>query len=269
VHCVLQSLAINAVRAGQAINGTPVVGVGGRALSLACGLLSPDTIWRVLRDLRDRPGSPVTHIRPAIGVEADWYALTRQNVVESDPVRLQRARVEDVHPAWFVLGHHHRRAYELIAHHGLTRKDSLCAAARVSTSTLNATISTLATAGLLTSTGRGSIAVGPVSLDDIAAAHHLDDVRHARIAEYRAERQLWRAWLHAREAQREHPTPSTDQHEPTNTTMSPYDGALEQAYLQSVMATGPPDHAGDDHDAELDQAIKAVMSLLGGRVLAA
>jgi len=269
VHCVLQSLAINAVRAGQTINGTPVVGVGGRALSLACGLLSPDTIWRVLRDLRDRPGSPVTHIRPAIGVEADWYALTRQNVVESDPVRLQRARVEDVHPAWFVLGHHHRRAYELIAHHGLTRKDSLCAAARVSTSTLNATISTLATAGLLTSTGRGSVAVGPVSLDDIAAAHHLDDVRHARIAEYRVERQLWRAWLHAREAQREHPTPSTDQHEPTATTMSPYDGALEQAYLQSVMATGPPDHAGDDHDAELDQAIKAVMSLLGGRVLAA
>jgi hypothetical protein len=269
VYCVLQSLAVNAARAGQTVNGTPVVGVGGRALSLAAGLLSPDTIWRVLRDLRDRPGSPVTHIRPAIGVDADWYALTSQNPIETDSVRLQRARVEDVHPAWFVLGHHHRRAYELIAHHGITRKDSLCAAARVSTSTLNATISALATAGLLTSTGRGTVAVGPVSLDDIAAAHHIDEVKHARIAEYRAERQLWRTWLQAREAQHGHPTPATDEQQTTATTIPARDTALEQAYLESVMATGPPDHAGDEHKTELHQAIEAVMSLLGGRLLPA
>jgi hypothetical protein len=269
VHCVLQSLAINAVRAGQTINGTPTVGVGGRALSLASGLLSPDTIWRVLRDLRDRPGSPVTHIRPAIGVEADWYALTSQNIVETDPVRLQRARVEDVHPAWFVLGHHHRRAYELITHHGLTRKDSLRAAARISTSTLNTTISVLATAGLLTCTGRGTVGAGSVGLDDIAAAHHLDEIRQARIAEYRAERDLWRAWLQARETQHGHPTAAADQQESTATTTPASDAAFEQAYLESVMATGPPDHPDNEHTAELDQAIQAVVLLLGGRLLTA
>ena len=64
VHAVLQTLAVSAARAGEIINGTPVVAVGGRSLSLGSGLLSPDTIWRTLRDLRDRPGSPVTLIRP-------------------------------------------------------------------------------------------------------------------------------------------------------------------------------------------------------------
>ena len=268
VHCVLQSLAINAVRAGQTVNGTPTVGVGGRGLSLAAGLLSPDTIWRVLRDLRERPGSPVTHIRPAIGVDADWYALTRHNRVETNPVRLERARVEDVHPAWLVLGHHHRRIYELVAHHELTRTDSLRAAVCVSASTLNASIATLTTVGLITRTGRATVGIGRVSLDDVAAAHHIDGIRQERIAEYRAERQQWRAWLEARDAHRAWPTPAANQEYPTAGTMPTHDTAAEHAYLESVMATGPPEDPYAEHALELD-AIDAVVSLLGGRLLPA
>ena len=268
VHCVLQSLAINAVRAGQTVNGTPTVGVGGRALSLGSGLLSPDTIWRVLRDLRDRPGSPVTHIRPAIGVDADWYALTSQNWVETNPARLERIRVEDVHPAWFVLGYHHRRVYELIAHHELTDTDSLRVGARISTSTLNATIAILTTVGLITRTGRATVGIGPVGLDDVAAAHHIDEVRQARIAEYRAERQQWRIWLEARDAHRAWPMPAANHDYPMVAPMLEHDTVVEQAYLESVMATGPPEDPHADHAIELD-AIDAVVSLLGGRLLPA
>ena len=138
----------------------------------------------MLRDLRDRPGSPITQVRSAIGVDADWYALTSQNKIETDPIRLQRARVEDVHPAWHVLGHQHRRVYELIAYHGLTNRADLYAAARTSKSTVNATIIELTVAGLIKTTGRGTVATGPTSLDDIATAHHLDDINrkpHRRI----------------------------------------------------------------------------------------
>jgi hypothetical protein len=222
----------------------------------------------VLRDLRNRPGSPVTHVRPAIGVDADWYGLTSQNRIETNAVRLERARVEDVHPAWFVLGHHHRRIYELVAHHGLTRTDSLRGAARISTSTLNATIATLTTVGLITRTGRATVAIGPVSLDDVAAAHHIDEIRQARITEYRAEREQWRTWLEARNTHRAWPAPAANQDCPMVGTMPEYNTGVEQAYLDCVMATGPPEDPYADHAIELE-AIDAVVSVLGGRLLPA
>ena len=50
---VYQALAMHAVRAGEVINGVPVVGVGGRSLSIATGLLSETTVWEFLRDTRD------------------------------------------------------------------------------------------------------------------------------------------------------------------------------------------------------------------------
>ena len=63
VHAVLQTLAWHAYTAGEQKNGTWVVAVGGRSLSLATGLLSEDAVWRVLRDLRDRPGAPLIRTR--------------------------------------------------------------------------------------------------------------------------------------------------------------------------------------------------------------
>ncbi len=267
VHAVLQTLAVHADRAGQMINGTPVVGVGGRALSLACGLLSPDTIWRVLRDLRDRPGSPITQVRSAIGLDADWYALTSQNKIETDPTRLQRARVEDVHPAWGVLGHQHRRVYELIAYHGLTNRADLYAAARISKSTVNATIIELTVAGLIKTTGRGTVATGSTSLNDIATAHHLDDITQTRIAEYRAERTQWRNWLEARETRIGRSTPSASSIAPCTTATPGSDDPIEQAYLESVLSTGPPADIEHNTSRQHTDAIALIGDMLGGRIL--
>ena len=238
VHAVLQTLAVSAARAGEIINGTPVVAVGGRSLSLGSGLLSPDTIWRTLRDLRDRPGSPVTLIRPHLELNADRYALTSQNQVDADPAASRRVQVADVHPAWSVLGQHLRRVYELVADHQLTNRNDIYAAARISKSTGNAAITELNIAGLIAITGRATVAKGPTTLDQIATAHHTEDIRQARIAEYRAERRAWRAWL----ASREHTTGTELVGVPDapGQPISHSDHELDQAYLRAVLAHGPP-----------------------------
>ena len=91
VHAVLQTLAWHALTAGELINEVWVVGVGGRNLSLGTGLLSPDAVWRVLRDLRDRPGAPLILTRQAVNGDADYYALTTPHGIASDPARAQRS----------------------------------------------------------------------------------------------------------------------------------------------------------------------------------
>ena len=63
VHAVLQTMAFYALVAGEQRSGTRLVGVGGRTLSLGCGLFSEDTVWRVLADLRERPGAPLVLVR--------------------------------------------------------------------------------------------------------------------------------------------------------------------------------------------------------------
>ena len=112
------------------------------------------------------PGKPLLEIagKPMI-----------QHVVERvrQATAPQRVIVADVHPAWSVLGRQHRAMYDLIAHAGMTRPADIYAAARVSTRSGQLTLSALATAGLIARVGR-TVAIGPVSLDDIAAAHHLD-----------------------------------------------------------------------------------------------
>ena len=62
---VLQALAISAVRAGELVNGVPVVAIGGRSLSIAAGLLSESTVWAVLRTLRDMSGAPILLVNKA------------------------------------------------------------------------------------------------------------------------------------------------------------------------------------------------------------
>ena len=169
----LPALAVHAARSGEIINGVPVVAVGGRSLSLATGRPSETTVWDFLRTVRDQPGAPLVRTRIAQGREADCYALTRQNPAPVDDAAIASARVENVHLAWKVIGHRHRRIYELIVHRGLSNPDDICAAAHVSTSTGYTTLAALATAGLIRRS-RGAVACGPISLDVIAAAHHLD-----------------------------------------------------------------------------------------------
>jgi hypothetical protein len=260
VHAVLQALAFYAAVAGEQRSGTRLVGVGGRTLSIACGLLSEDTVWRVLADLRDRPGAPLVLVRHGLGTEADTYALTTQNRVTTDETRPQRVRVEAVHEAWSVLGHHLRRVYELVAYHGLTRKADIYAAAALPRATGDKMITDLEIAGLLTKTTRGTVAPGTVALDDIAARHHLDQKRDDRLQRHRAERAAWHRWLADREEQR---TPAGSLAEPAFAPASVGTDAAQEhaAWRDAVMATGPP--ADDDTDAE-HRAIELIAEVFGG-----
>ncbi|ODQ91359.1 hypothetical protein BHQ17_16775 [Mycolicibacterium holsaticum] len=267
VHAVLQSMAFYAVLAGEHRSGTWLVGVGGRTLSLSCGLLSEDTVWRVLADLRERPGAPLVLARQHIGTEADVYALTMQNRVSNDPADAERVRIEPVHDAWIVLGHHLRRIYELVAHHGLTNKADIYAAAAVARATGDAMVLDLEVAGLLKRTGRGTVARGPVELDSIAQGHHLDEARAVRLQRHQAERAAWKNWLDEREQVRNGaPHPGGRETLVEHGRSTGLDEPTERAYLHLTMSTGPPPM--DDIDIERE-AIEMIAELLGGRILTA
>jgi hypothetical protein len=268
VHAVLQTLAFYALMAGERRAGSWLVGVGGRTLSLSAGLLSEDTLWRVLVDLRERPGAPLVLVRQHIGLDADVYALTVQNRVTTDPAHAERVRIEPVHDAWIVLGHHLRRIYELVAHHGLTNKADIYAAARLPRSTGDAMVSDLEIAGLLTRTGRGEVAPGPESLDRVAERHRLHDMREDRLVRHRTERAAWRRWLAEREEAHLSGGPS---HDAASTASASKDGMYEPddeqelaAWLEYVMATGPP---VDQYELERE-AIELIAELLGARIVA-
>ena len=258
---IFQALAIHAARSGEVINGVPVVGVGGRSLSLATGLLCETTVWDFLRTVRDRPGAPLVRTRAAQGRDADVYALTRQNPAPVDNTALASARIEDVHPAWKVLGHQHRRIHELIVHRGLTNPRDICAAAHVSISTGYTSLAALATAGLI-HRSRGAVAPSSTSLDTIAAAHHLDDDRAQRIARHRHQRATWHTWLAIRDA--EHSPTTVDAAEVRAAGQPKTAAAARQAqYLASVLATGPP-----PSDEEADKLLM-LSEMLGARVISA
>jgi hypothetical protein len=254
---VYQALAVHAVRSGEVINGVPVVGVGGRSLSLATGLLSETTVWQFLRDTRDLPGSPLVRTRIAQGRQPDYYALTRQHQLETSRPVIAATRVEDVHMAWKIIGHRHRRVYEAIVHRQLDNPQDVFAAAHIATSTGYAALGTLATAGLITRR-RGHLRAGPVKLDDIAAAHHLDEQRTQRIQRHQRERATWHDWLTTREEAR---TPIPANNHSTTTLTEPADPHRDE-YLAAVLATGPPAAQDERH------AIELLGELVGATVVA-
>ncbi|NTY62051.1 hypothetical protein [Mycolicibacterium sphagni] len=256
VHAVLQTLAWHAYTSGEQINGTWLVSVGGRNLSLGTGLLSEDAVWRVLRDLRDRVGSPLILTRPHVGVEADTYALTTPHGIKLDDIWADRVRVEPVHDAWSIAGHARRRIYELVVHHRLTRRADIYAAAAVSPTAGDEAMTALQIVGLITRTGHGIVAAGPVTLDALAAAHDTQTTREERISRYRTERAEWRTWLDDRE----------QQHEATTLAVlaqgQPTDVGAEQSFWATAMANGPP-----ETDEHLD-VIELVADILGARIVA-
>lgn len=259
---VYQALAIQAVRAGDVINGVPVVGVGGRALSIATGLLGETTVWEFLRETRDLPGSPLVRTRIAQAREPDYYALTHQNPMGVTAETVAATRVEDVHPAWKVIGHRHRRIYELIVHRNLERPRDVFAAAHTPSSTGYDTLATLKIAGLITHE-RGRLAAGPVTLDDIATAHHLEEQRAQRISRHQEERASWHSWLRSREEAHQPPLSAHYGGDSTTATMTGLDGADHEEYLSAVLATGPP-----PIEEEI-RAIELLAELVGARVLTA
>ncbi|MFL0286815.1 hypothetical protein ACJH6J_20255 [Mycobacterium sp. SMC-18] len=260
VHAVLQTLAWHALTAGELINGVWVVGVGGRNLSLGAGLLSPDAVWRVLRDLRDRPGAPLILTRQAVNGDADYYALTTPHGIASDPARADQVRIEPVHDGWWVAGHHLRRIYELVVYYGLTNRADILAAARVSATAGDESLTSLEILGLITRTGRGTVAPGATTLDSLAAAHDTDSVRQERIARYRAQRDQWQAWLADRDESR-----ADAEMAKITRAMPPEDPEVDRTFWAATLAHGPP--AVNEIEAER-QALDLVAEILGGRIVA-
>lgn len=253
---VYQALAIHAVRSGEMINGVPVVGVGGRALSIATGLINETSVWEFLRETRDQHGSPLILTRPAQGREPDYYALTQQNQLHVSAESVAGTRVEDVHLAWKIIGHRHRRIFEVIAHQGITRPADIFAAAHTSTSSGYTTLAALSTVGLITHQ-RGEVALGSVTLDAIAEAHHLAEQREQRIRRHQNERAGWHAWLAIREEART----SREDSIATDTWASEPLDQHRSEYLTAVLATGPPSIDEEHH------AIELLAELMGGRVI--
>mgnify|MGYP000904257684 FL=1 len=272
VRDVFQALAVKAVLAGTVKAGVPVVGVGGRSLSLSGGLMAPTTVFEVLRRTRDMVGSPIVLVRPRVGREADFYALTATNPDGLRPVPRDRVAVRDVHPAWSILGRQHRFIHELITETGLTRPADIYAAARVSARSGQLTLAALTTAGLITRVGR-FVGPGSVSLDDIAAAHHLDETMAERIARFRRERAAWHDWLALQDELRGLAAPENASDGAS--AFSGADLADQDEYLAAVLAHGPPP-AADEPEPPLPRlqnrdeadAIELLESLLGARVLA-
>ena len=58
--------------------------------------------------LRETPGAPILLIAKGSGLVADRYALTTPDITDPTPDP-GRPAVTDVHPAWAIHGHQHRR----------------------------------------------------------------------------------------------------------------------------------------------------------------
>ncbi len=236
---VLQALAVMAVRAGALVDGVPVVAVGGRSLSLPAGLLGESAVWSVLRRLRETPGSPLLLVRQGSGRDADTYALVTPSVTDPTPNAPGRPAVAPIHPAWSVLGHQHRRLYELVDA-GITTPGALTAAARSSTSTVHAGLAELTRYGLLQRAGHGRVTTGKTTLDDIAATHRLDREWTDRITAHQHARALWHRWLDGgrRNPVDEHPVPAAPPD--VGRDYARDTDLADQDYLAAVLATGPP-----------------------------
>lgn len=193
----------------------------------------------------------------AQGRQPDFYALTRQHRLHTARSAINTTRVEDVHPAWKIIGHRHRRIYELIVHRQLSDPKEVIAAAHVATSTGYAALGALSTAGLITRQ-HGHLSAGPVGLDDIATAHHLDEHRAQRIERHQRERAAWHDWLTTREDLR---TPVAETVSPTAVFPHARDPHRDE-YLAAVLATGPPEASDEQH------AIELLAELVGARIVA-
>lgn len=234
---VLQALAVMAARAGSVVNGAPIVGVGGRSLSLAAGLLGREsTVWTTLERLREMPGSPLLLIRKGVGPLPDLYALVTPDVTDPYPEAAGRPRVAQVHPAWIVIGHPHRRVYELVLG-GVDTPRDLATAGRMSRTAVYASVAELSRCGLL-HRSTNHVSAGKTTLDDIADAHRLDEEWSKRVERHREARRTWHQWLNTRQNPlQEPPTPRLP-----GAVWQHHGGepGEEAEYLAAVLATGPP-----------------------------
>ncbi|WP_155293666.1 hypothetical protein [Rhodococcoides fascians] len=237
---VVQALAYTSALAGELVEGVPVVAVGGRSLSHSAGLMSESTVWSALRVLRETPGSPLLLVARGAGREADRYALTTPATTGGPGrARVERARVEPVHPAWSVLGLRGRMVYELVAAGLATNVDDVFAGAMLRPSNGYAILAALTAAGLIERNG-ATLSIGSRTLDDVAAAHGLETVAAERIVRHRAERLVWQVWLENRFYG---PAVALFMKDPVNVPISgapPPHGEESETLWAAMLAAGPP-----------------------------
>lgn len=234
---VLQAMAVDGVRAGEVVNGTPTVAVGVRSLSLATGLLSKETVASGLQFLREYPGSPVLLIQEGSWLIPDGYALVTPDTRDPQPDGVGRPQLVDVHDAWWVIGQHHRRVYELVETLGQARAAELSELARMSTSSVYDSLGELCRRGLLVRHA-GEYCLGDISLDDVAELWRVPEERQRRIDTYRTERREWKSFVDGFQAVRvNEPALIPLQVIVADVVLSPED---ERDYVNSVMSTGPP-----------------------------
>ncbi|MBS1693074.1 MAG: hypothetical protein JST91_12715 [Actinobacteria bacterium] len=236
---VLQALASGAAKTGKVVNGTPVVRVGGRSLSIGAGLVSKESVWAVLRELRETPGSPILLEATGSGKRADGYALVLPDILDPDPDAPGRPELTDVHPVWSVLGLRYRRAYEVLyrAPEGL-HADELATAARMSRSSTYEAVNELARVGLVVR-GRGYIGCTALTLDELGEQLRVFDDRAERIAEHRASRAVWHVWLANRGTRPTRYAWTAQPPQPQTVWTSLADRDADD-YLADQMRTGPP-----------------------------
>ena len=196
---IYQALAIHAVRAGEVINGVPVVGVGGTFAVDCHGAAEP----------RPRSGNscatPATARLPA--GPHPHRPRPRTRLLRTDPTTrhdpcarcIAATRVEDVHPAWKIIGHRHRRIYELIVHHQLDNPADVFAAAHVGSSSGYTTLAALATAGLITRDARPPHTGTDRPRRDRRPRTISTSNAHNASQRHQRERAGWHDWLQARE----------------------------------------------------------------------
>lgn len=239
VAAVLQGLAISGARAGQVINGVVVVGVGGRSLSIAAGLISESAVWSALRLLRETPGSPVLLISRGRGLQADRYALTTPDVLAPASGEHWRAPVAQVHPAWSMVGLQYRRIFEVVEAGAASTVAEVAATARVSRSSAYDGVAELCRIGLIRRY-RGRLELGDTSLDVLGERLGVEGYRAARIEAHQQDREVWRRYL----ATRAEPVVEPElPRAPASVIVTAWDlleGPERQDYLAAVMATGPP-----------------------------
>lgn len=237
VAAVLQALAVHGVRSGERVNGTETVAVGVRALSLASGLLSKETVAVGLQLLREWPGSPVLQVQETDGTRPDGYALVTPDVVDVDPGGPGRPRLAEVHDAWWVLGVAHRRIYEMLEDAGRAGARDLAVASRMSLSAAYESLAELCRRGLVRRCRTG-YALGERTLDDVARDWRVEEERRRRIESYRRERKQWREFLKGRHAIPVVEVCAAGWAEPVmDVVLSVFD---ERDYENAVMAHGPP-----------------------------
>lgn len=258
---------VNALAYGMSLTNKDSAAMGERWLSVAAGMLNERTVREILRKLRDTPGSPLLRIARHNGLCGDEYTLVKPHIggrdVYAPEWEVYAARLDPIDPVWVELGRaawhvwETMRAIEEQPQGRLTRK-TIAAAGRISLSTVDEALSTLALHGLVdvghgwtARTGRTVRQLGEITAE-------ADQRRDDRIARHRRERQLWHEFIGV-------VAPETERWSPAGAY---FDFSIDEAWRADVLATGPPSMDPSSPDWAMELAIELAHKELGAEILA-